>query len=122
MQGKQAKMLRPTQERAMVGYLATTRSPARARVLFLLSLKAGLRAKAIASLTCSEAASKPAPTSLLLPHERVPATLRQDKHTALGSMPSRVAHPRSARSGRRASRWATPVWSSPTWSRRLAAW
>ena len=29
----------------MVGYLATTRSPARARVLFLLSLKAGLRAE-----------------------------------------------------------------------------
>ncbi len=122
MQGKHAKMVSPTQERAMLGFLDTTRSASRDRVLFLLSMKAGLRAKAIASLTCSEAASKPAPTSLLLPHERVPATLRQDKHTALGSMPSRVAHPRSARSGRRASRYATQVWSSPTSSRRLAAW
>jgi integrase/recombinase XerD len=35
----------------MLGSLATTRSPARDRVLFLLSLKAGLRAKAMASLT-----------------------------------------------------------------------
>ena len=51
MQGKQAKMVSPTQERAMLGYLATTRSPAHDRVLFLLSLKAGLRANAMASLT-----------------------------------------------------------------------
>jgi integrase len=51
MQGKQAKIVSPTQERAMLGSLATTRSPARDRVLFLLSMKAGLRAKAIASLT-----------------------------------------------------------------------
>jgi hypothetical protein len=29
MQGKQAKIVSPTQERAMLGYLATTRSPAR---------------------------------------------------------------------------------------------
>jgi integrase len=32
-------------------YLATTRYPARDRVMFLLSLKAGLRAKEMASLT-----------------------------------------------------------------------
>src|SRR2546430_11125869 len=51
MQGKQAKIVSPTQERAMLGYLATTRYPARDRVLFLLSLKAGLRAKEMASLT-----------------------------------------------------------------------
>src|SRR5712692_895407 len=51
MQGTQAKMLSPTQERAIVGYLDTTRYPARDRVLFLLSIKAGLRAKEIASLT-----------------------------------------------------------------------
>ena len=51
MQGKQAKMVSPTQERAIVGYLDTTRYPARDRVMFLLSIKAGLRAKAMASLT-----------------------------------------------------------------------
>jgi integrase/recombinase XerC len=51
MQGKQAKMVSPTQERAMLGYLDTTRSPARDRVLCLLWLKAGLRAKAMAALT-----------------------------------------------------------------------
>ena len=33
MQGKHAKIVRPTQERALLGYLATTRSPARERVL-----------------------------------------------------------------------------------------
>ena len=51
MQGKQAKVLSPTQERAIVGYLDTTRYPTRDRVIFLLSIKAGLRAKEIASLT-----------------------------------------------------------------------
>jgi integrase/recombinase XerC len=44
-------MVSPTQERAMLGYLETTRDPARDRVMFLLALKAGLRAKAMASLT-----------------------------------------------------------------------
>jgi len=51
VQGKQAKVLSPTQERAIVGYLDTTRYPTRDRVIFLLSIKAGLRAKEIASLT-----------------------------------------------------------------------
>src|SRR5258708_10325041 len=51
MQGKQAKVVSPTQERAIVGYLDTTRYPYRDRVIFLLSIKAGLRAKEIASLT-----------------------------------------------------------------------
>jgi len=51
MQGKQAKIVSPTQERAMLGYLATTRSPARDRVIFLLPMNAGLRAKAMAALT-----------------------------------------------------------------------
>src|SRR2546427_12514478 len=51
MQGKQAKMVSPTQERAILGYLATTRYPHRDRVMFLLSIKAGLRAKEMASLT-----------------------------------------------------------------------
>jgi integrase/recombinase XerD len=51
MQGKQAKIVSLTQERAMLGYLATTRYPARDRVMFLLSMKAGLRAKEMASLT-----------------------------------------------------------------------
>ena len=51
MQGKQAKMVSPTQERAILGSLATTRYPSRDRVMFLLSLKAGLRATDLASLT-----------------------------------------------------------------------
>src|SRR5438445_5688193 len=42
-------MVSPTQERAMLGALATPRSPARDRVL--VSMKAGLRATAMASLT-----------------------------------------------------------------------
>ncbi len=36
VQGKQAKIVSPTQERAMLGYLETTRSPHRDRVMFLL--------------------------------------------------------------------------------------
>jgi integrase len=51
MQGKQAKIVSPTQERAILGYLATTRYPARDHVMFLFSMKAGLRAKEMASLT-----------------------------------------------------------------------
>jgi hypothetical protein len=51
MQGKQAKIVSPIQERAILGYLATTRSPVRDQVMVLLSMKAGLRAKAMASLT-----------------------------------------------------------------------
>src|SRR6266704_6496121 len=51
MQGKHAKMVSLTQERAMLGSLATTHSPTRDHVLFLLSMKAGLRAKEMALLT-----------------------------------------------------------------------
>ncbi len=59
MQGKQAKIGSPTQERAILGYLVTTRYPARDRVLFLLSLKAGLRAKEMASLTWAMVTAAP---------------------------------------------------------------
>jgi hypothetical protein len=51
MQGKQATMVSPTQERAMLGSLVTTPSPARDRVMFLCSMKVGLRATAMAALT-----------------------------------------------------------------------
>ena len=51
MQGKQAKILSPVQERIILRYLETTRYPSRDRVMFLLSIKAGLRAKEIAALT-----------------------------------------------------------------------
>ena len=51
MQGKQAKILSPLQEQAILGYLATTRYPARDRAMFQLSIKAGLRAKEMAALT-----------------------------------------------------------------------
>jgi hypothetical protein len=50
MQGKQAKMLSPTPERTIVGSLDTTHDPSRDRVMVLLSIKAGRRAKVIASL------------------------------------------------------------------------
>lgn len=49
--GKQAKTLTRGQVEAVLGYLAKTRWPTRNRVIFLLSAKAGLRAKEIASLT-----------------------------------------------------------------------
>ncbi len=49
--GKQAKTLTKAQADAALGYLSTTRHPARNRVVLLLSVKAGLRAKEIASLT-----------------------------------------------------------------------
>jgi len=49
--GKQAKTLSKGQVEAVLGYLARTRHPARNRLIFLLSVKAGLRAKEIARLT-----------------------------------------------------------------------
>src|ERR1700712_490798 len=48
---KQAKTLTKGQVEAVLGYLATTRWPTRNRLIFLLSVKAGLRAKEIARLT-----------------------------------------------------------------------
>jgi integrase/recombinase XerD len=51
MQGRQAKIVSPTQDRAILGYLVTTRYPARDRVMFLLSMKAGLRTKEMTALT-----------------------------------------------------------------------
>ena len=51
--GKQAKTLTKPQIDAVLGYLTNTRYPVRDRVIFLLSVKAGLRAKEIASLTWS---------------------------------------------------------------------
>ena len=53
MQGKQAKILAPKQEAALLRHLETTRYPLRDTALFLLSVKAGLRAKEIAALTWS---------------------------------------------------------------------
>src|SRR6202051_5105377 len=49
--GKQAKTLSTGQLDAVLGYLAKTRWPTRNRLIFLLSVKAGLRAKEIARLT-----------------------------------------------------------------------
>ena len=47
---KQAKILSKAQQEAVLAFLASTRYPARDRVIFLLSVKAGLRAKEIANL------------------------------------------------------------------------
>ena len=50
-QGKQAKTLTTRQETAVIKFLETTRHPTRDRSMFLLSIKAGLRAKEISGLT-----------------------------------------------------------------------
>ncbi len=47
---KQAKILTKQQTDAVLAYLSKTRYPVRNRVIFLLSVRAGLRAKEIASL------------------------------------------------------------------------
>lgn len=47
---KQAKILSKAQQEAVLAYLASTRYPVRDRVIFLLSVRAGLRAKEIAAL------------------------------------------------------------------------
>jgi integrase len=49
--GKQAKVLTKQQQNAVLSYLTTTRNAIRNKVIFLLSVKAGLRAKEIALLT-----------------------------------------------------------------------
>ena len=48
---KQAKILTKPPMEAIPAFLTSTRDPARNRVIFLLSVKVGLRAKKIASLT-----------------------------------------------------------------------
>ncbi len=50
-QGKQAKIVTPKQEMNIIRHLETTRYPKRDKVLFLLSIKAGLRAIEVARLT-----------------------------------------------------------------------
>ena len=50
MLNRQAKVLRAGQIRAVLDHLTRTRHPTRNRVIFLLSLRAGLRAKEIAAL------------------------------------------------------------------------
>ena len=51
--GKQAKPLTKSQIDVVLGYLAQTRHPSRNRLIFLLSIRAGLRAREIALLTWS---------------------------------------------------------------------
>ena len=53
MAGKQAKTLSPAQIRTALAYLATTRNAQRDVVMFLLSVRAGLRACEIAGATWS---------------------------------------------------------------------
>ena len=50
-QGKQAKVLSPAQIRTTLQFLETSRNPERDKVIFLMSVKAGMRAKEIASVT-----------------------------------------------------------------------
>ena len=50
---RQAKTLTTHQQKAMLSFLQTTRHPVRNKLIFLLSVRAGLRAKEIASITWS---------------------------------------------------------------------
>ena len=71
--GKQAKTLSKGQVEAVLGYLARTRWPTRNRVIFLLSVKAGLRAKEIARLTWRmviDARGQIVPRLVARPHAR----------------------------------------------------
>src|ERR1700675_1137671 len=49
--GKQAKILMDKQVRAVLAELDTRRYPLRDRVMFMLTLKAGMRAKEVSSVT-----------------------------------------------------------------------
>lgn len=51
--GKQAKVLTSQQIQLVLSFLTTTRDPDRNRLIFLLSIRAGLRAKEIAALKWS---------------------------------------------------------------------
>lgn len=51
--GKQAKILNAKQQTMVLSYLENTRYPLRNKIMFLLSFKAGLRAKEISQLTWS---------------------------------------------------------------------
>jgi integrase len=51
MAGRQAKVLTTAQTKAVLAHLTSTRYPARDTAMFLLSLRAGLRAKEIAAAT-----------------------------------------------------------------------
>ena len=51
--GKQAKTLSKYQQSAILSFLETTKHPHRNKVIFLLSVRAGLRAKEIASIKWS---------------------------------------------------------------------
>lgn len=52
-QGKQAKVITEKQAKTVMAHLGTTRYPLRDRAMFLLSTKAGMRAKEIAQVTWS---------------------------------------------------------------------
>lgn len=55
MSGKQAKAISPMQEKMILSHLKeNTRLPEKNQVMFLLSIKAGLRAKEIANLIWSD--------------------------------------------------------------------
>ena len=88
MQGKQAKIVSPTQERAILGYLATTRYPVRDRVIFLFSMKAGLRAKEMASLTWAMVTDAQGQVAEVL---HVPNRASKGKTKAIGGPPCKAS-------------------------------
>src|SRR5262245_2020010 len=106
MQGKQATIVSPTQERAMLRFLATTRSPARDRVMVLLSMKAGLRAKDMASLTCCEVFL----AKMTMPQGRTSMRTRGGTQQAHASCAGQCRRGAAARSG--TADTATRAWCS----------
>ncbi len=83
----QAKILTPKQKTTILTSLQTTRYTERDRAMFLLSIKAGLRAQEIASVTWSVEASR----RRLPPRSARHGTTHRHAHAAWRARGSRAA-------------------------------
>lgn len=95
--GKQAKILTGKQQSMVLSYLANIRYPLRNQIMFLLSFKAGLRAKEISALTWSMVCDSQGniSDSLILPNQaskgkysgRIIPLHKELKHLLLSARP-----------------------------------